>query len=61
MKYVKTTKVKEHVHARGKRVTRGFMLWLDHRVEAMLDRHMNMIGSRSTLDAEDAALLCKVE
>ena len=27
MKYVKTTKVKKHVHARGKRVTRGFMLW----------------------------------
>lgn len=59
MKYVKPTKVKEHVHARGKRVTRGFLLWLDKRVEQILDRHMHIIGSRSTLDAQDAALLWK--
>ncbi len=59
MKYVKTTKVKEHIHARGKRVTRGFMLWLDKRIEVILDRQMHMLGSRSTLDAQDAALLWK--
>ena len=59
MKYVKTTKVKEHIHARGKRVTRGFMLWLDKRIEAILDRHIHVLGSRSTLDAQDAALLWK--
>lgn len=59
MKYVKTTKVKQHIHARGKRVTRGFMLWLDKRIEVILDRHMHMLGSRSTLDAQDATLLWK--
>jgi len=59
MKYVKTTKVKEHIHARGKRVTRGFLLWLDKRVETILDRHMHVLGSRTTLDAQDAALLWK--
>ena len=59
MKYIKATKVKEHIHARGKRATRGFMLWLDKRVEAILDRHIHIIGSRSTLDAQDAALLSK--
>lgn len=59
MKYVKTTKVKEHAHAKGKRVTRGFLMWLDKKVEDILDRHMHTIGSRSTLDAQDAALLWK--
>ena len=59
MKYLKATKVKEHAHAKGKRVTRGFLLWLDKRIEAILDRHIHILGSRATLDAQDAALLWK--
>lgn len=59
MKYIKPTNVRQHIHARGKRVTRGFLHWLDKRVEVILDRHMHMLGSRSTLDAEEAALMWK--
>ena len=59
MKYVKATNVKARVHARGKRVTRGFMLWLDKRVESILDSHIHVLGSRKTLDAQDAALLSR--
>ena len=59
MKYVKIGKVKERIHGRGKRATKGFLLWLDRRIETLLDRHMHMLGSRSTLDAQEAELLWK--
>jgi hypothetical protein len=48
MRYIRVSKVKERIHGKGKRATRGFILWLYRRVETIVDKHIHMLGSRSS-------------
>ena len=55
MRYIEPKAVRRYVNGRGKRVSPGFLYWLDAKVERILDRQIEALGGRGTLNVEDAA------
>jgi len=60
MKYIKVSEVKKHVREKGKRTSPSFLLWLDCEIEALLDKHIRALGSKGTLNLQDAEMVKKM-
>lgn len=57
MKYIKPTEVRKLAHQMGKRVRPNFLAWLDSEVEILVTRHAKALGSKGTLNMQDAEAL----
>lgn len=56
MRYIKPTKVRQLVNQLGRRCPKGWLLWLDSRVESIVSAECAGLGSRKTLRADESEL-----
>lgn len=58
MRYIKPGTVKQLAKANGKRVAKSFLLWLDGKVERIIEGECKALGTcKKTLNLEDSAKL----
>lgn len=58
MKYIKPSAVRQLAKANGKRCAKDFMLWLDGKVERIIEKECRALGScKKTLNLEDSSKL----
>jgi len=58
MKYIKPGAVKALAKQNGKRTAKSFLLWLDGKVEKIIERECRALGScKKTLSLDDSAKL----
>lgn len=55
--YIVISKIKSLAKSNGKRVSRTYLEYLSRRVHAMVVAHAKNLGSRATLNAEDAGAM----
>ena len=55
--YIVQSKVRSLAKSRGKRVSKGYIQYLERRVHDIVNAHIERLGSRVTLNAEDAEAL----
>ena len=51
--YINVKAVKQKAHAKGKRVSRSYLAYLDHKVAQIVASDCAMLGNQKTLQAED--------
>jgi len=57
MAYIIASAVRAQAGARGKWVSKSYIAWLDRKVRQMVESHIDRLGSRKMLNAEDAEAL----
>jgi len=58
MRYIKPGAVRKLANSHGKRCAKDFMLWLDGKVERIIERECRALGSvKKTLNLTDSAKL----
>jgi hypothetical protein len=55
--YIVQSRVRKLIHNSGKRATKSYMQYLERRVHDIVVRHIGLLGSRQTMNAEDAEAL----
>lgn len=56
MRYIRPTIVRRYVNQLGRRCPKGWLLWLDSRVESIVNGECAALGSRKTLRADESEL-----
>jgi hypothetical protein len=58
MRYIKPGAVRKLANSKDKRVSKSFMLWLDGKVERIIERECRALGQvKKTLNLEDSSKL----
>lgn len=55
--YIVRSKIRKLAKEHGKRVSKGYFEYLERRVHSIMLRHMDNLGSKATLNIEDAEAL----
>lgn len=55
--YIVQSKIRSLANKNGKRVGRSYLLYLERRIHGMVLGHIKTLGSKATLNAEDAEVL----
>jgi hypothetical protein len=55
-KYVVVSAVRQAAKARGKRVSKSFISWLDCKMDSIIEGEIASLGGRMTLSMEESSL-----
>lgn len=55
--YIVRSKIRNLAKSQGKRVSKGYIMYLERKVHEIVSGHIKMLGSRMTLNVSDAEAL----